>query len=129
MPTNPGSKIYATLSRYSTSGATSWRCWPGSTTWTRRMPRTMLAGGSVRPSSSCCARRARLSDREIVMKCARCDDTYWVCEVHSDVPWGPYLRACECGAPGMPCPGCNGSDPPKMPPGLKVTVDDKRPRQ
>src|SRR5262245_28598693 len=28
-------------------------------------------------------------------KCARCDDTFWVCEAHSDVPsdYGPLPRA------------------------------------
>jgi hypothetical protein len=30
-------------------------------------------------------------------------------------------------APGMPCPDCNADDPPKMPPGFNVDVDDKRP--
>ena len=57
-------------------------------------------------------------------KCERCDDTFWVCEVHADVPWenGPSPRACKCGAPGMPCPECNAcggpDEPPRMPPGF-----------
>ena len=61
-------------------------------------------------------------------KCARCDDTGWVCETHDDRPW----RDCDCGAPRMPCPDCNASagphDPPRMPPGFTVTLDDKGPR-
>jgi hypothetical protein len=36
-------------------------------------------------------------------------------EVYNTVPW----RDCECGAQGIPCPECNASDPPKMPPGFK----------
>jgi hypothetical protein len=70
----------------------------------------------------------------MIRGCTRCDDAYWVCEEHNNVPWerGPSLRACNCGAPGMPCPDCNRSagphDPPKMPPGFMVTVDGKGPR-
>ena len=64
--------------------------------------------------------------------CARCDNARWVCETHDDVPWGASSRACQCGAPGMPCPDCNPSagprEPPKMPPGFVVTLDDKGPR-
>jgi hypothetical protein len=33
------------------------------------------------------------------MKCARCCDTYWVCETHDDRPWDGE-HACGCGAPG-----------------------------
>jgi hypothetical protein len=29
---------------------------------------------------------------------------------------------------GRACPDCNQSDPPKPPPGLTVTIDDKGPR-
>jgi hypothetical protein len=64
-------------------------------------------------------------------KCARCDNTRWICEAHDDLPWdcGSSPRACKCGAPGMPCPDCNAStgphDPPELPPGFTVTVDDK----
>jgi hypothetical protein len=40
--------------------------------------------------------------------CFRCDDCGWVCEAHPERPWqGPL--ACECGAPGAPCPDCNSS--------------------
>src|SRR5262249_25388164 len=57
-------------------------------------------------------------------KCERCDETYWVCEAHSRRPsdFGSSPRACQCGAPAMPCPDCNTDDPPKMPPGFTVTV-------
>ena len=63
-------------------------------------------------------------------KCARCDDKFWVCEAHDDLPFdiGQSSRACKCGAPGMPCPDCNTDIPPKMPPGFVVTLDDKGPR-
>jgi hypothetical protein len=60
----------------------------------------------------------------MMTKCERCDDTRCVCEAHDTVPW----RDCECGAPGMPCPDCNASDPPGPFPGFRVTVDDKGPR-
>jgi hypothetical protein len=62
------------------------------------------------------------------MKCARCQDTYWVCETHDDRPWdGEY--ACDCGAAGMPCPNCNPSDrdhPPRLPAGFRrvESLDD-----
>jgi hypothetical protein len=60
-------------------------------------------------------------------------DTFWVCEAHPGLPFdfGPSPRGCKCGAPGMPCPDCNRSagpdEPPKMPPGVKVTLDNKGP--
>jgi hypothetical protein len=32
-------------------------------------------------------------------KCARCDDTLWVCEAHNDLPWDRASpHACQCGA-------------------------------
>ncbi|WP_257164713.1 hypothetical protein [Bradyrhizobium sp. SRS-191] len=38
--------------------------------------------------------------------CLRCDDTGFVCEAHTSLPWsGP--RGCRCGAAGDPCPICN----------------------
>jgi|EndMetStandDraft_8_1072994.scaffolds.fasta_scaffold16872_4 hypothetical protein len=52
--------------------------------------------------------------------CARCQDTYWVCEAHDDRPWdGPH--ACGCGAAGAPCPTCNVPKPgeaPRLPAGF-----------
>jgi hypothetical protein len=63
------------------------------------------------------------------VKCARCLDTCWVCEVHDDRPWdGP--NACFCGGAGMPCPNCNASGPdkrPRLPAGFEpdVSVDDE----
>jgi hypothetical protein len=59
------------------------------------------------------------------MKCARCDDDRWVCEAHDERPWGTSPRACRCGGAGMPCPSCNQSDPPRMPPGFKIDVDEE----
>jgi hypothetical protein len=60
----------------------------------------------------------------------KCKTTAFV--AHDDLPWdGTSPRACKCGAPGMPCPDCNpcGEDePPKMPPGFQITVDDEGPR-
>jgi hypothetical protein len=58
-------------------------------------------------------------------KCARCDDTLWVCEAHNDLSWDRASpRACQCGAPGMLCPECNARDDPrdrlKLPPGFGV---------
>jgi hypothetical protein len=57
-----------------------------------------------------------------VATCARCRDTYWVCEAHDDRPWDGE-HACGCGAAGMPCPACNPSDrdhPPRPPAGFTV---------
>ena len=61
--------------------------------------------------------------------CDNCDSSGWVCENHPDQPFSMGSKradACECGA-GMPCPVCNPSggldDPPRNPPGFKVTVD------
>jgi hypothetical protein len=36
------------------------------------------------------------------MKCARCRDTYWVCETHDDRPWDGE-QACGCGGAGASC--------------------------
>ena len=62
-------------------------------------------------------------------KCARCEDTYWVCEDHDDRPSWDHPRACTCGAPGMPCPSCNRDDPPRPFPGFRVTIDKGGRRQ
>ena len=65
----------------------------------------------------------------MVVTCARCRDTYWVCEAQDDRPWDG-AHACGCGAPGMPCPNCNPSDkdhPPRLPVGFQCddsTGDD-----
>jgi hypothetical protein len=63
------------------------------------------------------------------MKCARCQDTFWVCERHDDRPWDGE-KACGCGAPGMPCPSCNVSNPdnpPRLPAGFQhdESLDDE----
>jgi hypothetical protein len=59
------------------------------------------------------------------MKCARCRDTYWVCEAHDDRPWdGP--AACGCGGAGKPCPACNVSsddERPRLPAGFTTDID------
>lgn len=56
--------------------------------------------------------------------CTRCQDTYWICEVHDDRPWdGNY--ACDCGAAGMPCPACNPSDKGHSPQLLAGFTPDK----
>jgi len=49
-------------------------------------------------------------------RCARCDDTGWVCEVHRERPWreAHSERACPCPAQGMPCELCNPDDPPDI---------------
>jgi hypothetical protein len=63
------------------------------------------------------------------MKCARCQDTYWVCETHDDRPWNGE-KACGCGGAGMPCPFCNVSNadnPPRLPAGFQrdESLDDE----
>jgi hypothetical protein len=63
------------------------------------------------------------------MSCQRCDDTGWVCENHDNRPWVDSKRACSCMGAGMPCPTCNPDSrridhqPPRLPPGLTVTID------
>jgi hypothetical protein len=62
-------------------------------------------------------------DRQFV--CSRCRDTYWVCEVHTHLPWGGDM-ACGCGGAGMPCPNCNASGPderPRLPPDFVPDID------
>ena len=59
------------------------------------------------------------------MICTRCEDCYWVCEVHDTLPW-QGANACPCGAAGAPCPSCNGTvdgEAPKMPEGFKMDID------
>jgi hypothetical protein len=41
--------------------------------------------------------------------CLRCHGARWICEAHPDRPWG-IEGGCRCGAPGEPCPVCNGVD-------------------
>jgi hypothetical protein len=56
-----------------------------------------------------------------VKHCLFCEDEGWVCEYHSDQPFGgPH--ACRCGGAGMPCPNYNLSsrdEPPRLPKGFK----------
>ena len=40
------------------------------------------------------------------MACKNCDETGWVCEEHTDKPWGGMsvrADACNCGGAGQPC--------------------------
>src|SRR4029453_19087854 len=49
-----------------------------------------------------------------VIPCERRDDTGWVCEANDHRAWATASRRpCTCGAPGMPGPTCNTSDPPR----------------
>jgi hypothetical protein len=43
--------------------------------------------------------------------CARCRGELWICEEHADRPF-PHDG---CVGPGVPCPSCNTSDPPRRP--------------
>jgi hypothetical protein len=55
------------------------------------------------------------------VKCTRCSDIGWVCEMHDDLPWDGE-HECGCGAAGMPCLACNPSDkdhPPRLPKGFE----------
>ena len=68
-------------------------------------------------------------------RCPNCDGTGWVCERHEDRPGDctSSPRACQCGAPSMPCELCNPTtgpdDPPRLPAGFKIDVDKDGPRQ
>ncbi len=51
-------------------------------------------------------------------QCDNCAGELWVCEEHTDTPWGDG-DGC-CGGAGAPCPECNACGPgqwPAMPPG------------
>lgn len=58
--------------------------------------------------------------------CYRCYDEAWVCESHSSKAWSGGADGtkptCHCGAPGMPCPTCNKTNPPRFPLGAVVAV-------
>lgn len=46
--------------------------------------------------------------------CSRCAGEHWICEPHPDQP----DRHESCTGPGVPCPACNTSDPPRPPRGF-----------
>ncbi|WP_315804015.1 hypothetical protein [Bradyrhizobium sp. SZCCHNS3002] len=52
--------------------------------------------------------------------CLRCAGARFVCEAHPDRPWTTGAGGCRCGAPGDPCPLCNGTlrdaEPPAIDP-------------
>ena len=60
------------------------------------------------------------------MTCKNCNGEGWVCENHTDKPWGDG-DAC-CGGAGSPCKFCNPCDehnPPRMPTGsVEIDPDD-----
>ncbi|MGJ4893804.1 hypothetical protein ACQR10_04710 [Bradyrhizobium sp. HKCCYLRH2060] len=57
--------------------------------------------------------------------CLRCDDTGFVCEAHPSLPWSDSPRGCRCGAPGDPCPICNGALREAEPPAINpAEMDD-----
>jgi hypothetical protein len=61
-----------------------------------------------------------------MIKCLQCEDAGWVCEDHPGRVWGIGLRACNCGAAGMPCPRCNRpteGEQPRIPDGFKTRFD------
>ena len=78
---------------------------------------------TAKPSAKTTPRLLRPGSIERVT-CARCNDTRWVCENHSDRPWEGE-RACTCGGAGEPCPDCNKTEPPRMPQGFKIDADKK----
>ena len=62
-------------------------------------------------------------------ECAVYGGALWVCEDHTDKPWGGASNrpdACHCGGAGAPCLACNPCDrehPPKIPDGYKTILD------
>jgi hypothetical protein len=42
----------------------------------------------------------------------------WIYEQHPDLGW-PHD---DCAGPGMPCPRCNPTDPPRMPEGWQSII-------
>jgi hypothetical protein len=53
-------------------------------------------------------------------RCARCQGTRWICEVHHDRRW-PH-DDCEA---GQPCPQCNTGEPPEVPEGFRTIASTK----
>lgn len=45
--------------------------------------------------------------------CRRCQGERWMCEAHPDLPSDHDPAACA--GPGVPCPDCNTSEPPRPP--------------
>jgi hypothetical protein len=78
------------------------------------------AGGGTRTT-----RQRSVKMNIMKTKCARCDDTGWVCEAHIMRPWnGP--NACNCSAPGAPCGRCNvpkDGARPRLPDEFEVEFD------
>jgi hypothetical protein len=68
--------------------------------------------------------------KDVIINCANCDSTGWVCEDHRSKPWhGP--RACGCGGAGVPCPKCNvanADNPPRLPADFETLADAIRDR-
>ncbi|MGJ5149900.1 hypothetical protein [Bradyrhizobium sp. HKCCYLR1023] len=60
--------------------------------------------------------------------CLRCADTGFVCEAHPALPWSDSPGGCRCGAPGDPCPNCNGTlletEPPAIDPAELDDIED-----
>jgi len=60
----------------------------------------------------------------MLIRCALCDDTGWVCGVHQDRPWSGAFseRACSCRALGTPCEQCNSDQPQEKSGVVRATV-------
>jgi hypothetical protein len=76
-----------------------------------------LKGGATAHARDCfITTLIAMARGEIV--CGACDDEGWVCERHPDRP----VDHDDCDGAGMPCPRCNGSDPPRPPRGFVSLV-------
>src|SRR5262252_4756539 len=62
------------------------------------------------------------------IECQLCGGARWVCEDHTDKPWGDASDrpdACHCGGAGLPCPACNQipAREPDLSPGYRTIID------
>jgi hypothetical protein len=54
-----------------------------------------------------------------MLKCPRCRGEGWICEAHPDRRDG---HDSDCIGPGIPCPDCNKTNPPRLPLGFVSAI-------
>lgn len=58
-----------------------------------------------------------------MIRCPLCDGEGWICEAH---PYEPEGHDPECSGPGIPCPECNTTNPPRHPLGWVSLIYPKQ---
>ena len=66
-------------------------------------------------------RKRRSQMKAALPRCARCNNSGWVCEHHDYIPWDEGNAEC-CGGAGAPCRDCNSAPNvmPRMEAGSRV---------